>query len=180
TTLVSHGGNVPDFSSFIGLLPEQRKGIVLLTNSDHGLPMILMEVGEGLAALVAGEQPPPIRFGFFPWMMRALPLVPLAQCADVAATARTLSRWRREPALRPGGGSLWKRHIVPPLAPSLALVAGLGLLRRKGLLPYLRLYMPDLACIVTICGGFAALWSVARPLMMLVFGRLPRRNGHPL
>ncbi len=106
TTLVSHGGNVPEFSSFLGLLPEQKKGLVLLVNADHGLPFILMEVGEGLAAVLAGQQPPPIRLGFIPWAMRALPLLPLLQIAGIAATVRLLRRWRREPELRPSRGRL--------------------------------------------------------------------------
>ncbi len=171
TTLVSHGGNVPDFSSFIGLLPERKKGVVLLTNSDHGLPMILTEVGEGLAALVAGREPPPIRFGFFPWTMRALPLAPLLQGAGAMATLRSLDRWNREPVFRPSGGRLWGRQILLPLAPNLAPAALLVLLRRRGLLPYLRLYMPDLAWLLTICGGFAALWSVASTVLKLLSSR---------
>ena len=48
TKVVSHGGNVPDFSSFMALLPEQKKGVVLLVNADHyGLPFVLAEVGIG-------------------------------------------------------------------------------------------------------------------------------------
>ena len=72
TKIVWHGGNVPDFSSFMALLPEQKKGVVLLVNADHyGLPFILAEVGMGVAALLAGQQPAPIRLGFIPWAMRA-------------------------------------------------------------------------------------------------------------
>ena len=35
TTFVSHAGNVPDFSAYMALLPEQKKGVVLLVNADH-------------------------------------------------------------------------------------------------------------------------------------------------
>ncbi len=41
TKTFSHGGNVPDFSAFMALLPEQKKGVVLLFNADpYGLPPI--------------------------------------------------------------------------------------------------------------------------------------------
>ena len=135
TTLVSRGRQRPRFLLLHRALPGAAKGRVLLTGSDHGLPMIRTEVGEGLAALVAGEQPPPIRFGFFPWMMRALSLVPLLQCAGVEAPLRSLPRWRREPTLCPNRGRLWGRHILLPLVPNLSLVADLELFRGKGLLP---------------------------------------------
>ena len=80
--VVSHTGNVADFSGYMALLPEQKKGVVLLVNADHfGLPPILAEVGAGAAALLAGGQPPPIQLGFIPWTMRLLPLVPLLQIA---------------------------------------------------------------------------------------------------
>ena len=42
TKTFSHGGNVPDFSAFMALVPEQKRGVVLLaqrrplwTASDH-------------------------------------------------------------------------------------------------------------------------------------------------
>ena len=35
TKTFSHGGNVPDFSAFMALVPEQKKGVVLLLNADH-------------------------------------------------------------------------------------------------------------------------------------------------
>jgi CubicO group peptidase (beta-lactamase class C family) len=46
TKMLSHGGNVPEYSAYMGFLPEQKKGLVLLINADHyGLPPILGEVG---------------------------------------------------------------------------------------------------------------------------------------
>lgn len=168
TKVVSHGGNVPDFSSFMALLPEQKKGVVLLVNADHwGLPFVLTEVGEGVAALLAGEQPPPIRLGFLPWVMRALPLIPLLQIAGVFATLRLLGRWRRFPALRPSGGRIWGQHILIPLIPNLSLAAILVYLRSSGLLRFMHLYMPDLSWIARISGGFAGIWALLRSGLIL-------------
>jgi CubicO group peptidase (beta-lactamase class C family) len=175
TKVVSHGGNVPDFSSYMALLPEGKKGVVLLVNADHyGLPFVLPEVGDGVAALLADEQPPPIRLGFLPWVMRALPLIPLLQLADVFATLRRLRRWRQDPARRPGGGRIWGQHILLPLIPNLSLAAILVYLRSSGLLRFMRLYMPDLFWIARISGGFAGIWAFLRTgLILSAFGASP-------
>lgn len=167
TRLVSHGGNVPDFSSFMGLLPEQKKGFVLLTNADHGFPFILMEVGEGVGALLAGQQPPPIQLGFLPWMMRASALIPILQVAGVLITLRRLRRWRWDPALRPRPGRIWGQHVLLPLIPNLSLAAVLAYLRSSGLLRFMDLYMPDLSWVARISGGFAGIWAFLRTGLVL-------------
>jgi CubicO group peptidase (beta-lactamase class C family) len=178
TMVVSHGGNVPDFSSYMAILPEQKKGVVLLANSDHwGLPFVLPEAGDGVAALLAGEQPPPIRLGFLPWLMRALPLIPLVQIVGALVTFRILRRWRQNPALGPGGGRLWGQHILLPLIPNLSLAAILVYLQSSGLLRYMHLYMPDLSWIIRIGGGFAGLWAVLRTGLILRTLREPMASS---
>ena len=168
TRVVSHGGNLPDFWSYMAILPEQNKGIVLLANADPwGLPFMMMEVGDGAAALLAGEQPPPKHFAFIPWAMRSLPLIPLIQAVGVLATLRRLRCWRRDPVLRPGCGRVWGQHILLPLIPNLSLAALLAYLRSSGLLSFMRLYMPDLAWILRICGGFAGIWAFLRTRLIL-------------
>lgn len=175
TTTYSHSGNVPDFSAFMALVPEQKRGAVVLFNADpYGLPMITEEIGTGMTAVLAGQQPPPVRLGFVQWIMRLLPLVPLAQAAGVLATRRRLGRWRRDPASRPRGGLAWGRHLVLPLIPNLALVASLGYLRSSGLIRFLQLFMPDLAWIVRIGGGFAGVWALLRSGLVLRALRGPR------
>ncbi len=102
TKTFSHAGNVPDFSAFMALLPEQQKGLILLLNADpYGLPPITEEIGMGVTALLAGQQPAPIKLDFIQWIMRLLPLIPILQIVGVLATLRLLGRWRRDPALRP-------------------------------------------------------------------------------
>jgi CubicO group peptidase (beta-lactamase class C family) len=183
TTVVSHGGNVPEFSSYMAILPEQKKGVVLLVNADHwGLPFVLPEVGDGVAALLGGEPPPPIRLGFLPWAMRGQLLIPLFQIAGVLATLRLLCRWRRYPPPGSKDAGLWLRHILLPLIPNLSLAAILGYLHASGLLRYMRLYMPDLSWIIRIGGGFAGLWAILRTGLVLQTLRKPRstltgRNG---
>ncbi len=175
TTVIWHGGNVPDFSGYMALLPEQKSAVVLLINADHyGLPFVLPEVmGAGVAALLAGQQLPPNQLGFLPWTMRALPLIPLLQLAGVLATRRLIRRWRRDPSLRPGRGRLWGQHILLPLLPNLTLAAILAFLWSGGLLRYLHLYMPDLSWIVRLSGAFAGLWAVLRTGLILSARRKP-------
>lgn len=164
--VLHHGGNVPDFSSFMGLLPAQKQGVVLLVNADHGLPMILEEVGLGLVALLAGEQPAPMQFAFFPWLMRALPLIPLLQIAGVAGTLRWLRRWQRDPA-RKGRALSPTRSILLPLIPNLLLVAIPIVVQVKGASRFLRLFLPDAYWLTLICGAFAGLWTFLRTGLIL-------------
>jgi CubicO group peptidase (beta-lactamase class C family) len=178
TKVVSHSGNVPDFSSYMALLPEQKKGVVLLVNADHwGLPFVLLEVGDGVAALLAGEQPPPIRLGFLPWVMRALPLIPLLQIVGIFATLRLLRRWRQNPALRPGGGRIWGQDILLPLLPNFSLAAILVYLRASGLLRFMHLSVPDLSWIARICGSFAGIWAFLRTGLIFRSLRKPQASS---
>jgi hypothetical protein len=168
TKLVSHGGNVPDFASFIGLLPEQRKGFVLLFNADPwGLPFVIAEVGEGAAAVLAGQPPPAIKLGVIPWLMRVQALLPLLQITGVISTLRLVRRWRNQPALRPSGGVMASKHLLLPLLSNLSLATLPVYLRSSGLLRYMDLYMPDFAWLARISGGFAAIWAVVRTGLVL-------------
>lgn len=168
TKVVCHGGNVPDYSSFMALLPGQKKGIVLLANADnYGLPPIMMEVGLSVAALLAGQKPPVLKLGLIPIAMRALSLVPLAQIVGAALTLRQVRRWRREPMSRPGRGRMWCAHILLPLIPNLLSAAAPLFLRFRRMDSYLRLYNPDLYWTTLLCGGFAALWAFFRTGLIL-------------
>ncbi|MCL7455134.1 MAG: hypothetical protein M8467_19020, partial [Anaerolineae bacterium] len=160
--------NVPDFSAFMALIPEQQKGVVLLLNADpYGLPMITEEIGTGLMAVLAGKPPPPIRLDFIQWIMRLLPLIPLAQIAGTLATRRRLSQWRGDPATRPQGGRLWGQHVLLPLIPNLTLAASLAYLQSSGLLRFMHLFMPDLSWVIRISGGFAGIWTFLRTGLIL-------------
>ena len=168
TKTYSHGGNVPDFSAFMALVPEQKKGLVLLLNADpYGLPVIMEEVGMGATALLAGQQPASIRLDFIQWIMRLLPLIPLLQVAGVAATLQMLRRWDRNPDIRPSNGRLLGQYVVLPLILNLSLVSILVYLRSSGLLQFFNLFMPDLAWIARISGVFAGIWTILRTSLIL-------------
>jgi len=177
TRTLSHGGNVPDFSAFMGLVPDQKRGVVILLNADpYGLPPVLGEVGLNLTALLAGQQPAPIQLDYIQWIMRLLPLIPLLQIVGVFATLRSLRRWRRDPAIRPGGGRMWGQHILLPLIPNLTLAAILVYLRSSGLLRFMHLFMPDLSWIARISGSFAGVWAFLRTGLILRTLRKPQAS----
>jgi CubicO group peptidase (beta-lactamase class C family) len=173
--IVSHGGNVPNFSAFMGLVPGQKRGVILLLNADpYGLPAITEEIGMGVSALLAGQEPPPIKLDFIQWIMRLLPLIPLLQAVGVFATLRMLRKWERDPATRPGGGRLWGQHILLPLIPNLTLAGILVYLQTSCVIHFLKLFMPDLAWVARISGGFAAIWVFLRSGLVLRGLRKPR------
>jgi CubicO group peptidase (beta-lactamase class C family) len=164
----SHSGNLPDFSAFMTLVPEQKKAVVLLFNADpYGLPIITEEVGMGVTALLADQQPPPIKLDFIQWVFRLLPLIPLLQVGGAVITLSFLRHWRKYPAHRPSQGRTWQQHILLPLLPNLTLSAILVYLQSTGLIRFLNLFMPDLAWIIRISGGFAAIWTFLRTGLML-------------
>jgi CubicO group peptidase (beta-lactamase class C family) len=168
TKTYTHSGNVPDFSAFMALLPEQRRGFILLINADpYGMPPVTEEVGMGVTALLADQKPAPVRLDFIQWLMRLLPLIPILQIAGVMTTLKLVSRWRKAPALRPSSGRLWGEHILLPLLPNLALAAILVYLRSSGLIRFLQLFMPDLAWIARISGVFAGIWALLRTGLIL-------------
>ena len=175
TKIYSHGGNLPDFSAFMGLVPGQKKAFIVLFNADpYGLPFVTDEVGTGVTALLAGQSPPPIRLDFIQWFMRLLPLIPLLQVAGVFATLHILDRWEKNPASRPSSGRKWRQHILLPLIPNLALAAILAYLRSNGMIRFMHSFMPDLAWIVRISGGFAAVWAILRTGLIFQALRRPR------
>jgi CubicO group peptidase (beta-lactamase class C family) len=176
TKVVSHGGTLPDFGSHMALLPEQKKGVVLLFNANqHWMMPALEEFGAGVDALLASEQPVPAPLpftGMIPWALRAQGIIPILQIVDVIATLRLLRHWRLDPECCPNGWRARTFHILLPLIPNLLVALTLKpmLGKRRG---YLRLYMPDSAWIAMVSGGFALLWSFLRT--GLVLGAV--RNG---
>ncbi len=163
TKLVWHGGTLPDFAAHVALLPEQKKGVVLLYNAcHHWLNPVLADLGNGVAAMLAGESHTPLPFfHLVPWALRGQVLLPILQVLGAAATLRRLRRWRLDPERRPSSGRVWGFHILLPLIPNLLVALALKSVvgKRRG---YLRLYMSDWAWIAMVSGSFALGWSLLR------------------
>ena len=165
--IVWHSGIVPDFGALALLVPDQKKGIVLLYNANHAMvKMTFDEFGLGAAQRLAGELPSKTLFGAAPWLMRSMVLIPVLQVIGVALTLRRLDRWRADPASRPSGSRVWGRHILLPLVPNLlvalTLVPMVGKMRG-----WIWLFMPDFSWIAHISGGFAAIWAALRTGLIL-------------
>ncbi len=178
TQILWHTGIVPDFFTYVALLPEQKKGMVLLVNANHFmLTPALTETGAGVATLLAGGLPAPPQFGFIPWALRGLPLIPALQIAGVAATLRLLRRWRRDPSRRPSRGRKWGHHILLPLIPNLSLAALPAYLRASGMRRFASLFMPDVTWIASVCGSLAGVWALLRSMLVLWALREPPSGG---
>jgi CubicO group peptidase (beta-lactamase class C family) len=188
TKIVWHSGTCPDFFAYMAILPEQKKGAVLLVNANHLMldKTTFTELGEGVAKVLAGERSVPNRFGAVPWALRGLPLVPVLQVVGVAATLRRLLRWHKDPGSRPLVGSKWGRLVLLPLIPDLLVslpllgllwintvdVPLLGMLGR-GFLKVMLLFMPDVTWMALACGGLALAWMALRTGSVLWVLRKP-------
>jgi CubicO group peptidase (beta-lactamase class C family) len=190
TKTIWHTGNVPDFSAYMALLPEQKKGVILLFNADHFMMTpILAEFGGDVASLLAGQQPAPSPYGFrlisfVPWAMRTLLLIPLLQIGGVVFTLQRLRRWRQDPQSRPSRGRMWGQHILLPLVPNLFLAALPFYLLVSKMLGFMLLFFPDFSWIALICGSLAGVWAFLRTRLILQIlqpSALSRRQaGSPL
>lgn len=155
-----HSGTLPHFGAYMALLPQQKRGVVLLFNGcQHWMNPVLTEFGTGVAALLAGEPLPRLPFlGLAPALMRSQLLLPALQAVEVVGTLRLLRR--------PQAERRWMPYLLLSLL--LNLPAALTLLpllgKRRG---YLRLYMPDYAWLALVCGSFALAWSGLRALLLL-------------
>jgi len=151
--IVWHSGDVPDFGAVMALVPEQKKGIVLLCNANHAMMKPTYdEVGVSVAQLLAGQTPTPHQFDAVPLAMRGLMLIPILQIIGIVATLRQLRRWRLEPGSRPSPGRMWGRHILLPLIPNLSIALTLipMLSKMRG---FMKLFAPDFSWIAIICAA---------------------------
>jgi len=174
TKIVWHSGIVPDFFGYMAILPDQKKGVVLLMNTNHFIMNgALIEVGKGVGTLLAGEEPVPIPSGTIPWAFRSLPLIPVLQIVGVAVTLRGLIRWYQDPNSHPLGARKWGRYILLPLVPDLLVSFPLLGMLWTGTLGVFLVFMPDVSWLALVCGSFALAWSVLRTGLVLRILRKP-------
>jgi hypothetical protein len=158
--IVWHSGIVPDFGGFMALLPEQKKGLILLYNVNHAMMKLTFDkVGMGAAQRLAGE--PHSRPGVLNGLMPAMLLIPILQIADIVTTLQRLHRWRVNPTLRPNQRRLWRQHIILPLLAN--LIVALTLIPLLGnMRGFIKLFMPDFSWLAQVCGSLGLLWGFLR------------------
>jgi CubicO group peptidase (beta-lactamase class C family) len=162
-TRLWHNGQVPDYFAYMIILPEQQRGLVLLVNTNQmALNFALLGVGEGAAALLAGAIPDSFPLSLIPWLLRSFLLIPLLLMLDVLVTWRRVKGRQLANGRRPGVAQLWKWRILPPTLLYLALALLAFILLLSNLRRFILLFMPDLAWLVLLCGGFALVWSLMR------------------
>jgi len=175
---LTHDGVLPDFYSYMALLPEQNLGMVLLVNGNQMfIRFSLLEVGSEAASLLAGVRPEPIPWGVVPWSIRLFLIIPILQLIDVLVTWRLLGRWRRNASPRPGPIRTWIFHILIPILLNLIIVA-LALVTLFFSFPFrfMLLYMADLTWLALICGSFALVWVFLRTGLILKTLRKPQES----
>ena len=166
--VVMHWGETPDYFGYLGMLPEQRRGVALLVNADqHFYTYPLLDLGNGVADLLAGEEPVKNTWLVLPWVLRALQLLPVLQCFIMRAALRLLKRWQADPALRPGRAKLWLLHFLLPALFNLLMVAMGAALIVSGLFKFSLLFMGDIVAVILICAVLAALGLALRTRLMV-------------
>ena len=166
--VVMHWGETPDYFGYLGMLPEQQRGVVLLVNADqHFYTYPLLDLGNGAADLLAGEEPVKNTWLVLPWVLRALLLLPVLQCFVMHASLRRLKRWQADPDARPGRTKLWLLHFLLPVLFNLLVVAMGVPLMVSGLFKFSLLFMGDLVAIILICAALAAVGLVLRTRRMV-------------
>ncbi|MRS05997.1 class A beta-lactamase-related serine hydrolase, partial [bacterium] len=166
--IISHSGLVPDFYAFMALLPEQKKGVILLVNLDHfTMQLSMSEVGAGLVRILGDNSPAPSQMAAIPWIQRGMLLIPVLQIIDIIFTIRLLRRWGQNPARQLKTGRLLGLKIVLPsilnLMIALTLIPALGKLGG-----FLKLFAPDFSWIARISGSFAGVWGFLRAGLILI------------
>jgi CubicO group peptidase (beta-lactamase class C family) len=170
-----HDGTAPDYFSYMALLPDQNRGMVLLVNANELVINFaaLALVGSDTASLLAGVQPESASRAVVPWALRACLLIPVFQILGVFLTLKAVRRWREDMSRRPSPFRTWTLHIVLPAIPNLALVFCALWLVTSGVLRFWLFFMPDLTWLALISGGFAGIWTFLRTGLILRAVRSP-------
>jgi CubicO group peptidase (beta-lactamase class C family) len=168
-----HDGTMPDYYSYMALLPDQNRGLVLLFNTNEFMINFALKfVGEGAASLLAGAQPESIPWTVVPWSLRAFLIIPVLQVLGVFLTLMAVRRWRRDESRRPGSIRKWI-HVGLPAIPNLALVFCALWLLTSDMFRFWLFFMADLTWLALICGSFALVWIFVRTGLILKTLRKP-------
>jgi len=176
--IVFHDGEVPEYFSYMALLPEQNRAMVLLVNAnEQAFNYALWALAETTALRLAGVPPQSDSWGLLPWALRSSLLLPLLQIVVIVATLRKVKRWRLGAIPRPGAVRMWLLHILLPAILNLALAATAGAILESGMLKFIMLFMGDIASVLLISGGIALVWLIVRTPLILRSLRTPLERG---
>ncbi len=174
TRLVFHHGEVPDFFSYMGLLPDQKRGVIILFNTNQQVyNFAMLDLGESVARQLAGETVQSDSWWIMPWALRALLLLPVFQLLIICFLYKKMSHWKIDPSSRPGKVRLWLMHVIIPAVFDLLIIGAAAAILFSGLFGFIMLFMGDITSIVLLCGLIALVWLVMR---IWLVSRLPNSN----
>jgi hypothetical protein len=172
--VLQHSGNTNNYRSEMWLLPEQGWGFVLLLNADNQLQKrAVVAIGEGVTALLLGQEPQPVALNPMSSMLYGVILgIAGLELLGIARGVNTLRRWRAARPARALG-----RQVFLPLAGH-ALVALLFLvlvptLLLGGSLQIAVFTAPDLGYTLGVVGALALGWGLLRTVLALGLLRRP-------
>jgi CubicO group peptidase (beta-lactamase class C family) len=172
--IVFHDGETPDYFSYMALLPEQNRAMVLLVNAnEQAFNYALWALAEAAALWLAGVPPQSDSWGILPWAMRGSLLLPILQIGIIIATLRKVKRWRLGVIPRPGSTRMWLLHILLPTVLNLALAAIAGAILASGMFKFIMLFMGDIVSVLLVSGGIALVWLIVRTPLIFRSLRMP-------
>ena len=166
--IVYHYGEVPDYFSYMALLPDQERAIVLLFNTNEQFyTYALLSASEAAALSLAGIPPESTTWPVLPWVLRAGLLLPVLQVVMITVSVRRLKTKRLGSFRRPVQLRTWILHLVLPILLNLILVAIPVAALASGLFKFLMLFMGDLLSIFVVMGIIALVWIVLRTSIII-------------
>jgi CubicO group peptidase (beta-lactamase class C family) len=178
--LVSAGGDAMNFKTRLVLAPEQRLGVVVLTNMNSvNVNSGRFELHHDLLTLLLNQQPASVASGHYMAVYATTIFVLFISLLLFLDLFRLLWRqWRRAPFVGRQRAAVWLA-LPPALALLWALLLLLGLPQLTGRsLPFLLLYIPDFAYTLIVSALLALAWGVARAVVAWQSVARPGRSGH--
>lgn len=171
---VFHTGEVPDYFSYMALLPEHDRALLLLVNANEQLyNYALWTMAEDATLMLAGVSPQPNAWPILPWALRAALLLPILFISSILTTFKRIERWQMHPASRPNPTRIWLWHILLPAICNLVIITSAVAILASGMLKFIMLFMGDIASVILLCGGIALVWVFVRTPLVLRVLRTP-------
>ena len=154
---------VPDFWTYMALLPAQGKAIVLLVNVDHAATKFAFdEIGAGAAALLLEltTARKSIRLHHLGTARSFADTRPAG--AGIRRDAVAVEALAQHPRTRRSGRRMWLAWVAVPILPNLLIALTALISLAGGRAGFLFLFAPDFSWTFLIGGSFATLWSLLR------------------
>jgi CubicO group peptidase (beta-lactamase class C family) len=165
--IVSHGGEAPNYSSNITLIPSKKLGFALLINVIPGVAgEPIRQLSEGIVNLLTDRPPVEGKNSFLTQLqVIAFPALLLLQLLGLFRTWIVLKQWHTRSKSPHLGVKSLLRHIGLPLILDAAIAAGLliGLpILFEAPLPVMLVFQPDLIGIAMISATLALVGGLLR------------------